>query len=61
MKKETTEHGGTRNNSGRKKLDANQKSVTLTIYPKQYEIDNAGGIDNAKLIALNAIKNAKPE
>lgn len=51
-------HGGERLKAGRKKLDAKLKSVTLTIYPKQYQVDKVGGIDAAKQLALNAIEYA---
>lgn len=46
-------HGGKRSGSGRPSV--NDKKITLTIYPRQSDVDRVGGIDKAKEIALKSL------
>ena len=52
---ETKKHGGSRPNSGRKKMKYKDKKVRLTIWPTGLAIKKAGGIEKAKTLALNAL------
>ncbi len=46
-------HGGKRSNSGRKPITDRKKS--LTIYPRESEINLVGGAESAKELCYNAI------
>ena len=47
-------HGGKRNNAGRKSIP--DKKITVSIYPRQSEVEIVGGIDAAKALAVSAIE-----
>lgn len=49
--------GGARLNSGPKKKEPLQKKQRLTIFVETYLIDELGGADAAKSIAIQAIRN----
>ena len=53
--KNKTQQGGKRSNAGRKPID--DKKITLTIYPRQSQIDSVGGIEKAKELALSVFSN----
>lgn len=44
--------------AGRKKLPKEKKKITVIIYPRQEQVDAAGGLVVAKQLALSSIVNA---
>lgn len=53
MEEKVETRGGKRDNAGRKPVK--DKAVQLTIYPRESDIEKAGGIQEAKRKALAAI------
>ena len=51
------ERGGKRKGAGRKSLPKGEKRKELRIFPQEKHIDNCGGEEQAKEIALKAIEN----
>lgn len=49
-------HGGARSKAGRKPVE--DKAVQVTIYPKTSIIKKVGGMEKAKVLALNALLKA---
>jgi hypothetical protein len=56
---EKNKQGGKRNGSGRKKLPQGERRKTLRIFPKEKHIEECGGEESAKKIALTAIETYK--
>jgi hypothetical protein len=48
------QHGGKRKNAGRKPVSDPKKQVT--VYPHSSEVENVGGVEAAKEIAIKAIQ-----
>lgn len=46
--------------AGRKKLPKGEKRKMIRVFPKQKYVENCGGEDKAKQVAINAIENFKP-
>ena len=49
--------GGKRKGAGRNSLPKGEKRKAIRIFPKEKHIDNCGGEEQAKQIALLAIEN----
>lgn len=56
--KKKKKHGGKRSGSGRPSIE--DKKITLTIYPRQSQVEKVGGKDKAREIALSALKTHHP-
>lgn len=49
-------HGGKRKGAGRKKIK--DKVIQVNIYPRTSVVKKVGGVEKAKVIALNALENS---
>lgn len=50
-----TKQGGKRKGAGRKPLSDGSRKVALRIFPTEKAIENCGGEEEAKTIALSAV------